>query len=40
MQLGHKPLIDTNPKNSKKLKAQIALDKEEKAKFKFLRLPQ
>jgi len=39
IRLGHKPLIDTNPKNSKKLKAQIALDKEEKAKFKFLHLP-
>ena len=37
--LGHKPIIDTNPKNSKKLKAHIALTKEEKAKFKFLHLP-
>jgi len=27
---GHRPIIDINPKNSKKLKAQIALAKEEK----------
>jgi len=36
---GHRPIIDINPKNSKKLKAQIALAKEEKEKFKFLHMP-
>ncbi len=37
--LGHKPLIDTNPKNSKTLKARIALAKEEKKKFEWLQMP-
>lgn len=36
---GHRPIIDINPKNSKELKAQIALTKEEKEKFKFLHMP-
>jgi hypothetical protein len=36
---GHRPIIDINPKNSKKIKAQIALAKEEKEKFKFLHMP-
>ena len=36
---GHKPIIDINPKNSKKLRAQIALVKEEKEKFTFLHMP-
>ena len=35
---GHKPIIDINPKNSKKRKAQIALAKEEKKKFASLNL--
>jgi transposase len=35
----HRPIIDINPKNSKVLKAQIALEKEEKVKFKFLNIP-
>lgn len=34
----HRPLIDINPRNSKELKAQIALDKEEKKKFEFLNM--
>ena len=38
--LGHRPIIDINPKNSKALKAKIALDKEEKDKFEFLHLAQ
>lgn len=33
IQLGHRPIIDINPKNSKELKAKIALQKEEKEKF-------
>lgn len=37
---GHKPIIDINPKNSKELKAKIALIKEEKNKFESLNLPQ
>ena len=36
---GHRPIIDINPKNSKELKAKIALIKEEKEKFKFLHMP-
>jgi len=36
---GHRPIIDINPKNSKELKAKIALIKEEKEKFKFFNLP-
>jgi len=35
----HRPIIDINPKNSKILKAKIALIKEEKEKFKFFNLP-
>lgn len=35
---GHRPIIDINPKNSKELKAQIALDKEEKKKFELLHM--
>jgi len=38
--LGHRPIIDINPKNSKELKAKIELDKEEKEKFKYLNLHQ
>jgi transposase len=38
--LNHKPLIDINPKNSKELKATIALQKEEKEKFSLLHIPQ
>lgn len=38
--LGHKAIIDTNPKNSKELKSKIALKKEEKEKFELLNLPQ
>ncbi len=38
--LGHQPIIDINPKNSKALKEKIALDKEEKEKFEFLHLAQ
>lgn len=38
--LNHKPIIDINPKNSKELKAKIALIKEEKEKSEFLHLPQ
>ena len=35
----HRPIIDINPKNSKELKAKIALVKEEKEKFKFIHMP-
>ena len=35
---GHRPIIDINPKNSKVLKAQITLGKEENEKFKFLHM--
>ena len=38
--LGHCPIIDINPKNSKELKAKIELQKEEKRKFEMLLLPQ
>lgn len=38
--LDHKPIIDINPKNSKKLKQKIQLIKDEKDKFKFFNLPQ
>lgn len=37
--LNHKPIMDINPKNSKVLKAKIALIKEEEEKFKFFNLP-
>lgn len=37
---GHRPIIDINPKNSKKLKEQIKLTKDEKEKFELLNLPQ
>ena len=33
--LNHKPIIDINPGNSKVLKEQIALEKQEKEKFKY-----
>ena len=36
--LGHRPIIDINPKNSKVLKAKIELKKQEKEKFKLLNL--
>lgn len=36
--LGHRPLIDINPKNSKELKAKIALAKSEKEKLSALNL--
>ncbi len=36
----HRPIIDINPKNSKELKAKIALTKEEKEKFKYFNLIQ
>ena len=35
----HRPIIDINPKNSRALKAKIALIKEEKTKFKMINLP-
>lgn len=35
----HRPIIDINPKNSKALKAKIALIKDEKTKFKMINLP-
>jgi len=35
----HRPIIDINPKNSKALKAKIALIKEEKIKFKMINIP-
>ena len=38
--LGHKPIIDINPKNSKELKAKIELIKHEKKSFNFLNLQQ
>jgi hypothetical protein len=38
--LGHCPIIDINPKNSKELKEKIELQKDEKKKFEFLHLPQ
>jgi transposase len=38
--LGHKPIIDINPKNSTKLKEKIELQKDEKKKFEFLNLSQ
>lgn len=37
---GHYPIIDTNPKNSKKLKEQLQVAIEEKEKFDYLNLPQ
>lgn len=39
-QLGHRPIVDINPKNSKLLKEKIQLIKDEKEKFKYLNLPQ
>jgi len=38
--LNHKPIIDINPGNSKVLKEQIQLQKEEKEKFELFNLPQ
>ena len=38
--LNHRPIIDINPGNSKVLKEQIQLQKEEKEKFEFFNLPQ
>jgi len=38
--LGHRPIIDINPKNSKELKAKIELKKHEKKSFKFFNLRQ
>jgi len=38
--LNHRPIIDINPGNSKDLKAQIQLTKDEQDKFDFLHLPQ
>lgn len=37
---GHRPSIDTNPKNSTKLKAKIQLEEDAKKKFALLNLPQ
>jgi len=34
--LGHCPIIDINPKNSKELKAKIELSKHENKTFRFL----
>ena len=34
--LGHRPIIDINPKNSKEIKAKIALIKHEKESFKLI----
>jgi len=39
-QNGHSPIIDINPKNSKKLKEKIELQEDEKKKFKYLGLPE
>ena len=39
-QLGHKPIIDINPKNSQVLKEKIELIKHEKESFKFINLHQ
>ena len=36
--LGHRPIVDVNPKNSKVLKEQIALKKEEKKKFELIQM--
>jgi hypothetical protein len=38
--LGHRPIIDINPKNSKALKEKIELIKHEKESFKFINLHQ
>lgn len=38
--LGHLPIIDTNPKNSKELKSTIEIKSEEKQKFTMLNLSQ
>ena len=38
--LGHRPIIDINPKNSKELKAKIELQKDEQKKFEMLSLAQ
>ncbi len=38
MKLGHRPLIDINPKNSKELKAKVELIKHEKDTFKYLNM--
>jgi len=38
--LGHKPIIDINPKNSKELKQKIQLIKDEKEKFEYFNLAQ
>jgi len=38
--LGHRPIIDINPKNSKELKKKIELIKHEKETFKFINLQQ
>jgi len=38
--LNHKPIIDINPGNSKELKEQIQLQKDEKKKFEFFNLSQ
>jgi hypothetical protein len=38
--LNHRPIIDINPGNSKVIKAQIQLNKEEEEKFEFFNLPQ
>ena len=38
--LNHRPIIDINPGNSKDLKAQISLAKEEKEKFEYFNLTQ
>jgi hypothetical protein len=38
--LGHRPIIDINPKNSQKLRDKIELIKHEKESFKFFNLQQ
>ena len=38
MKLGHRPLIDINPKNSKALKAKVELIKHEKETFQYLNM--
>ena len=38
--LGHKPIIDINPKNSKELKEKIKINKEEREKFKSINFSQ
>jgi hypothetical protein len=38
IKLGHRPIIDINPKNSKELKAKVELIQHEKDTFKYLNM--